>query len=230
MEEKSKVIQLKNIQKTFHTKNKEVNVLRNLNAEFYEGNLYAVMGHSGNGKSTLIHILGLIDECDEGEYQIYGKNVKNLKDRDASYMRLKNIGFVFQEFNLVPTLKAYENVMVPMLINKEIQPKERKARAIELLESVGLKERINHFPKELSGGEQQRVAIARSLANNPNIILADEPTGNLDEKSEREIFTLLKKLAEEGKCVIVVSHSSEIKNYADKVYILDKGKLEGENE
>ena len=188
------------------------------------------MGHSGNGKSTLIHILGLIDECDEGEYQIYGKNVKNLKDKDASYMRLKNIGFVFQEFNLVPTLKAYENVMVPMLINKEIQAKERKERAIELLSSVGLKERINHFPKELSGGEQQRVAIARSLANNPNIILADEPTGNLDEKSEREIFTLLKKLAEEGKCVIVVSHSSEIKNYADKVYILDKGKLEGENE
>ena len=230
MEEKSKVIQLKNIQKTFHTKNKEVNVLRKLNAEFYEGNLYAVMGHSGNGKSTLIHILGLIDECDEGEYQIYGKNVKNLKDKDASYMRLKNIGFVFQEFNLVPTLKAYENVMVPMLINKEIQAKERKERAIELLSSVGLKERINHFPKELSGGEQQRVAIARSLANNPNIILADEPTGNLDEKSEREIFTLLKKLAEEGKCVIVVSHSSEIKNYADKVYILDKGKLEGENE
>ena len=230
MEEKSKVIQLKNIQKTFHTKNKEVNVLRNLNAEFYEGKVYAIMGHSGNGKSTLIHILGLIDECDEGEYQIYGKNVKNLKDKDASYMRLKNIGFVFQEFNLVPTLKAYENVMVPMLINKEIQAKERKERAIELLSSVGLKERINHFPKELSGGEQQRVAIARSLANNPNIILADEPTGNLDEKSEREIFTLLKKLAEEGKCVIVVSHSSEIKNYADKVYILDKGKLEGENE
>ena len=230
MEEKSKVIQLKNIQKTFHTKNKEINVLRNLNAEFYEGKVYAIMGHSGNGKSTLIHILGLIDECDEGEYQIYDKNVKNLKDKEASYMRMKNIGFVFQEFNLVPTLKAYENVMVPMLINKEIQPKERKERAIELLESVGLKERINHFPKELSGGEQQRVAIARSLANNPNIILADEPTGNLDEKSEKEIFTLLKKLAEEGKCVIVVSHSSEIKNYADKVYILDKGKLEGENE
>ena len=230
MEEKTKIIQLNNIQKTFHTKNKKINVLRNLNAEFYAENLYAIMGHSGNGKSTLIHILGLIDVCDDGEYQIYGKNVKNLKDKDASYMRMKNIGFVFQEFNLIPTLKAYENVMLPMLINKEIQLKEKKERSIELLESVGLKERINHFPKELSGGEQQRVAIARSLANNPNIILADEPTGNLDEKSEKEIFTLLKKLAEEGKCVIVVSHSNEIKNYADKVYVLNKGKLEGENE
>ena len=230
MEEKRKIIQLNNIQKTFHTKNKEINVLMDLNAEFYEGKLYAIMGHSGNGKSTLIHILGLIDECDDGEYQIYGKNVKNLKDKDASYLRMKNIGFVFQEFNLVPTLKSYENVMLPMLINKEIQPKEKKEKSIELLESVGLKERINHFPKELSGGEQQRVAIARSLANNPNIILADEPTGNLDEKSEKEIFTLLKKLAEEGKCVIVVSHSNEIKNYADKVYVLNKGKLEGENE
>ena len=230
MEEKTKIIQLNNIQKTFHTKNKKINVIRNLNAEFYAENLYAIMGHSGNGKSTLIHILGLIDVCDDGEYQIYGKNVKNLKDKDASYMRMKNIGFVFQEFNLIPTLKAYENVMLPMLINKEIQLKEKKERSIELLESVGLKERINHFPKELSGGEQQRVAIARSLANNPNIILADEPTGNLDEKSEKEIFTLLKKLAEAGKCVIVVSHSNEIKNYADKVFVLNKGKLEGENE
>ena len=196
MEEKTKIIQLNNIQKTFHTKNKKINFLRNLNAEFYAENLY----------------------------------VKNLKDKDASYMRMKNIGFVFQEFNLIPTLKAYENVMLPMLINKEIQLKEKKERSIELLESVGLKERINHFPKELSGGEQQRVAIARSLANNPNIILADEPTGNLDEKSEKEIFTLLKKLAEAGKCVIVVSHSNEIKNYADKVFVLNKGKLEGENE
>ena len=128
----------------------------------------------------------------------------------------------------MPTLKAFENVIIPMLINDEIKKFERKNRAIELLNSVGLKERINHFPKELSGGEQQRVAIARALANNPNIILADEPTGNLDQQSEKTIFLLLKELAKEGKCVIVVSHSNEIKKYADQVYILNNGKLEGE--
>lgn len=229
MENTDAIIKLENIQKTYHKKEKKLNVLKNLNVEFYSGQLYAIMGHSGNGKSTLIHILGLIDQFDDGEYHIYSQNAKNLNDKESSYIRMKNIGFVFQEFNLVPTLKAYENVMMPMLINDEIKPKERKIKAIELLSRVGLKERINHFPKELSGGEQQRVALARSLANNPNIILADEPTGNLDEKSEKDIFLLLKELAQNGKCVIVVSHSSEIKKYADKVYILDNGKLEGEN-
>ena len=229
MENTDAIIKLENIQKTYHKKEKELNVLKNLNVEFYSGQLYAIMGHSGNGKSTLIHILGLIDQFDDGEYHIYSQNVKNLNDKESSYIRMKNIGFVFQEFNLVPTLKAYENVMVTMLINDEIKPKERKIKAIELLSIVGLKDRINHFPKELSGGEQQRVALARALANNPNIILADEPTGNLDEKSEKDIFLLLKELAQNGKCVIVVSHSSEIKKYADKVYILDNGKLEGEN-
>ena len=221
-------IELRDLKKTYYTQNKEISVLKNLNAEFYSGKFYAIMGHSGNGKSTLIRILGLIDKFDEGEYQVFGRNVKNLNDKESSYLRMKNIGFVFQEINLMPTLKAFENVIVPMLINDEIKKFERKNRAIELLNSVGLKERINHFPKELSGGEQQRVAIARALANNPNIILADEPTGNLDQQSEKTIFLLLKELAKEGQCVIVVSHSNEIKKYADQVYILNNGKLEGE--
>lgn len=228
MEDSKLIIKLKDITKTYHKKNKEVNVLKKLNAEFFSGNVYAIMGHSGNGKSTLIHILGLIDKFDSGEYQIYNKDIRLLNDKELSYLRMKNIGFVFQEFNLMPTLKAYENVIVPMLINKEIDNKDRKNRAIELLKNVGLSERVSHYPKELSGGEQQRVAIARALANNPNIILADEPTGNLDEQSEKEIFTLLKKLAQNGKCVIIVSHSNEIKKYADKVYYLNNGKLEGD--
>lgn len=228
MEDKDIAIKINNLQKTYHTKNKEINVLKNLNATFYSGQLYAIMGHSGNGKSTLIHILGLIDQFDNGEYKIFNREIKDLNDKELSNIRLKNIGFIFQDFNLMPTLKAFENVMVPMLINKEIDIKQRKNRAIELLNHVGLKERFNHFPKELSGGEQQRVAIARSLANNPNIILADEPTGNLDEKNETIIFELLKKLSENGKCVIVVSHSNKIREYADKTYLLNNGKLEGD--
>ena len=142
---------------------------------------------------------------------------------------MKNIGFVFQGMNLDPSLTAYENVMVPMFINKEISPKVRKEKAIELLKKVGLGDRINHFPKQLSGGEQQRVAIARALANNPNIILADEPTGNLDEKTENEIFMLLKEISKNGKCIIVVSHSNDVKKYADKVMYIKSGSIVGDD-
>lgn len=228
MESNKVIMSLKNINKAYHSKNRDIQVLKNLNAEFYNGKFYAIMGHSGNGKSTLIHILGLIDKFDNGEYKIYGTNVTSMDDTQLSQLRMKNIGFVFQEFNLMLTLKAYENVMIPMLINKEIEIKDRKNKAIELLKSVGLNDRVNHFPKELSGGEQQRVAIARALANNPNIILADEPTGNLDEENEKEIFSSLKKLAESGKCIIVVSHSNEVRKYADQIFTLNAGKLEGE--
>ena len=221
MENTDAIIKLENIQKTYHKKEKELNVLKNLNVEFYLGQLYAIMGHSGNGKSTLIHILGLIDQFDDGEYHIYSQNVKNLNDKESSYIRMKNIGFVFQEFNLVPTLKAYENVMVPMLINDEIKPKERKIKAIELLSIVGLKDRINHFPKELSGGEQQRVAIARALSFDPEVILADEPTGNLDLGTQDEIMRIFRRLvSEQNKCVIIVTHSPEVAACADEVYKL----------
>lgn len=223
-----KVMVLKNINKSYKTKTKIINVLSDINVEFYNYSFYAIMGHSGSGKSTLINILGLIDTCDNGQYEIYGKNTIKLNDNELSKIRLENIGFVFQKFNLDPNLKAFENVMLPMLINNKIKPFERKARAIELLKSVGLDDRIEHFPKQLSGGEQQRVCIARALANNPSIILADEPTGNLDEKNEQEIFQLLKQLSLNGKCIIVVSHSDYVKNYADKIYKIVKGNLVGD--
>ena len=138
---------------------------------------------------------------------------------------MKNIGFIFQSFYLNQTLKAYENVMLPMLINRDIERKDRKERAIKLLESVGLKDRIDHFPNELSGGQQQRVAIARALANNPSIILADEPTVNLDEDNAHEIFFRLRELANNGKCVVVVTHSNEVKKYADRIYKFSNKKL-----
>ena len=228
LRDKRKVISLVNVNKSYTTKSKIINVLSNVNVNFYNYNFYAIMGHSGSGKSTLINILGLIDNCDDGQYEIFDKNTYALNDAELSKLRLENIGFVFQNFNLNSNLKAYENVMVPMLINEKINTNERKKRAIELLEMVGLNERIEHFPKQLSGGEQQRVAIARALANDPSIILADEPTGNLDEKTEKEIFQLLKQLSLNGKCIIVVSHSDFVKKYADKIYKIVKGKLVGD--
>ncbi|MCL2859224.1 MAG: ABC transporter ATP-binding protein [Oscillospiraceae bacterium] len=223
-----KVMRLENANKSYKSKNKNINVLSNINSDFSSGYFYAIMGHSGSGKSTLINILGLVDTLDSGIYELYKTNVSDFNDVQLSNLRMKNIGFIFQGFHLSPTLKAYENVIVPMLINKEINSKERKQKAFDLLKSIGLEARVDHYPKELSGGEQQRVAIARALANNPNIILADEPTGNLDEKSAKDIFALLKDLSKKGKCVIVVSHSNEVKNYADKVYKIIDGKLVGD--
>ena len=217
---------VENLCKVYKTKNDEVKALDNISFNFKLGKMYAIMGHSGSGKSTLISILGLIESYTSGKITINNEDISKLKNKDLSNLRMKYIGFVFQDFYLDEHLKAYENVMLPMLINKEIKKTERKEKAIKLLTNLGLSERINHYPKEMSGGEQQRVAIARSLANNPKIILADEPTGNLDEENEKLVFETLKKLAENGKCIIVVTHSEEIKNYADEILNITKGKLE----
>lgn len=217
---------IENVCKVYKTKNDEVKALDNVSYEFKPGKLYAIMGHSGSGKSTLISILGLIETLTSGRITINNKDISKLKDDELANLRMKYIGFVFQDFYLDEHLKAYENVLLPMLINKEIKKADRKEKVLKLLTDLGLNERINHYPKELSGGEQQRVAIARSLANDPEIILADEPTGNLDEENEKLVFETLKDLAKKGKCVIVVTHSEEIKKYADEVLKITKGKLE----
>ena len=227
---KNVLIILENVCKSYQKNNEQIKILSNLNATFKSGVFYAIMGHSGSGKSTLINILGLIDSFEGGNYTFYGKSINNLNDNELSNLRMKNIGFVFQNFQLDPNLKAYENVMLPMIINKDISKKCRYDVAVSLLKEMGLENRINHFPNELSGGEQQRVSLARALANNPSIILADEPTGNLDKSKEKEIFLYLKKLAKKGKCVIVVSHSNEVKKYADKILLLDNGQLAGVDE
>ena len=217
---------LENITKTYSLKNEQITALNNLTYKFEKGKLYAIMGHSGSGKSTLIKIMGLIEKPTSGKYTINNTDISTLNDKELSLLRMKHIGFIFQEFYLNDHLKAYENVILPMLINPEIPKNERQKRALSLLELVGLQERINHFPKELSGGEKQRIAMARALANDPEIILADEPTGNLDEENETIIFNYLKELSEKGKCVIVVSHSDNVKKYADEILIIQKGKLE----
>lgn len=221
----NKTIHLNKINKKYIINGKAIHVLKDLSAEFESGTFNLIMGHSGSGKSTLINILGLIDTFYDGAYKLFDKDVNNLDNDTLSFFRMSNIGFIFQEFFLDENLKSYENVVLPMIVNKNIPNKERYQLAVDLLKKFDLKDRINHFPKELSGGEKQRVAIARSLANNPEIILADEPTGDLDEVNEKKVFSILKTLSDNGKCVIVVSHSNEAKKYADKIYILKDGKL-----
>lgn len=223
------VMVLHKVCKSYKKKSSNIKILTDVSVEFYTNKFYALVGDSGCGKSTLIKILGLIENCDSGEYLLYNENIRNLDDNFLSNLRMKNMGFIFQGVYLNPTLKAYENVMVPMLINKEIERKSRKLLATEILEKVGLAERINHFPGELSGGEQQRVALARALVNNPSIILADEPTGNLDKKNEEYVFKLLKDLSQKGKCVVVVSHSDNVRKYADEVFKIIDGKLVGDS-
>ena len=221
----NKYLKLENICKVYNSKTEKVIALNQINYQFEVGKFYAIMGHSGSGKSTLISILGLIDRPSSGKYYLNGEDVFKLDDYKLSKLRNKEIGFIFQNFYLDEHLKAYENVMIPMIINENIPKDERKNRAITLLKKLNLEKRVNHFPKEMSGGEQQRVAIARALANEPNIILADEPTGNLDKKNELMVFEELKNLSLAGKLVIVVSHSDEIKNYADIILELKDGEL-----
>lgn len=217
-------IELKNVSKIYNNK---VTAMDNVSLKLSEGEFIAVMGQSGSGKSTLLQIAGLLDSCTSGEVIINGENVSKLDKNKLADVRMKSLGFVFQAFHLNSHLKVYENIMVPMLINSEFKNKaEMKQRAEELVATVGLSHRIDHYPSELSGGEQQRVAIARALANNPDFILADEPTGNLDSKNELMIFEELKKLAESGKGVLVVSHNDAVMDFADRICIMKDGVLE----
>lgn len=202
-----------------------ISVLYELSYCFVKNKFYAITGPSGSGKTTLLQILGTILEATSGEIKINGEPVDNMNDEQKSHLRRDQIGFVFQDFMLNPYLKAYENVMLPMLIKKDLKLPQMKSKAIDILDNLGLAARAEHFPHQLSGGEQQRVAIARALANEPDIILADEPTGNLDEDNEAAVFSLLKNIAADNRCVITVSHNDSIKNYADMILSLVNGRL-----
>lgn len=193
----SNMISIRSLNKIYKTGSVEVHALKNINLEIQHGEFIAIMGHSGSGKSTLMNILGCLDRPTSGEYLLEGTDISKFSQDELSLIRNKKIGFVFQAFNLIPRTNVLRNVELPMVYAK-IKSSKRKQRAIELLDKVGLSDRIDHLPNELSGGQKQRVAIARSLANNPPLILADEPTGNLDTQSSEEIMELFRSLNKEG--------------------------------
>ena len=216
-------IELRNVSKVYPN---GVKAMDGVNLKVTEGEFIAVMGQSGSGKSTLLQVLGLLDKCSDGAVIINGQDVSQLSPNELADVRKKSLGFVFQSFHLNSHMKLYENIMLPLLINDEYKTKaQMKDKAMELATLLGLSHRTEHYPGELSGGEQQRVAIARALANNPDFILADEPTGNLDSKNEAMIFSELKKLTALGKSVLVVCHNDAILDFADKVYVMKDGAI-----
>ncbi len=222
---KNEIIKLENISKKYYLKNKVIEVLENLNITFEKNKFYAIMGPSGSGKTTLINILGLLDKQTNGVYYINGRETTNLSDKELSILRNRSIGFIFQDFYLDDNLTALENVLMPLIINKDLSKEKSEEKAKKLLKELGLENRLNHYPSELSGGEKERVSIARALVNEPDIIIADEATGNLDEDLEKEVFKILKDLSRSGKCVIAVSHSNKVKDYVDVTYNLKDKKL-----
>lgn len=220
------MIELINIQKKYLLKNKFINALDDINIKFEKGKLYGIMGESGSGKSTLIQIIGLLIEPTSGILKIDGHDTSKLSEKKIANLRKEELSYIFQSFNLIPTMNVTENVILPLYTNKNLTKKEKVERVNNLLNSLGIENRNRHYPNQLSGGEQQRVAIARALCNNPEIILADEPTASLDKENTIKILSILKKLSNQDKCVIVICHDDIIKDYADEIIYLKNGRME----
>lgn len=221
------IIHLEGIEKSYFMGNQAIPVLKGINLDIFKNEYVALMGPSGSGKSTLMNILGCLDSPTGGKYILNGKDVSKMADDDLAEVRNTEIGFVFQQFNLLPRLTAAENVALP-LIYAGVSKKERHERAMAALEKVGLAERSHHKSNELSGGQIQRVAIARALVNNPSILLADEPTGNLDSKTSVEVMHIFGKLQEAGNTVVLVTHEEDIAAYARRVVRLRDGLVESD--
>ncbi|MBQ9525324.1 MAG: ABC transporter ATP-binding protein [Bacteroidaceae bacterium] len=218
------MITLSNIKKVFRTEEIDTWALREVSLEVKEGEFVAIMGPSGCGKSTLLNIMGLLDIPTEGSYTLRGKDVSKLTERERTNLRKGTIGFVFQSFNLIDDLDVYENVELPLLY-MGVPAKERKKRVTEMLDRMAMSHRRKHFPCQLSGGQQQRVAVARAVVSNPKIILADEPTGNLDSKNSKEVMDLLLQLHEKGTTIVMVTHSQHNASFADRIINLFDGQI-----
>jgi putative ABC transport system ATP-binding protein len=223
------VLEARGLERNYGAGATRVRALAGVDLAVAEGEMVAIMGPSGSGKSTLLHILGALDRPDGGSVAIAGRRFDNLSDHELTRLRGEVFGFVFQFFNLLPTLSAAENVLLPALVNGE-RPAQRADRVDELIEMVGLAERASHIPTELSGGEQQRVAIARALLREPTVVLADEPTGNLDSASGATVMSLLRKVVDDGQTVVMVTHDPTAAALADRVVFLRDGGIVGEVE
>jgi putative ABC transport system ATP-binding protein len=222
------IIRMDNVWKKYDMgKAEPLIVLREINLEIIKGEFIAITGPSGSGKSTMVNIVGALDKPSFGAVYLKGENISKMGESSLAFLRGKTIGFIFQQFNLLPTLTALQNVMLPIEVINEPESKARE-RAEELLNLLGLGERMNHKPNELSGGQQQRVAIARSLANDPEVILADEPTGNLDSRTGQFIMDFLGRLNKEGKTIVLITHDVELVNYAKRIVHIRDGKIEKE--
>ena len=219
------IIKLKDVWKIYDLGKVKVEAVRGITLDVHKKDFIAIMGPSGSGKSTLMNLIGCLDVPTRGKILLKGKDITKLSESSLANIRGRVIGFIFQSYNLLASLTAIENVEIPMIF-QGVPRHERKRRAERLLEQVGLSHRKHHFPKELSGGEQQRIAIARALANNPEVLIADEPTGNLDTKSGREVMKVLKKLNEDrGMTILLVTHDPSIARFASKVELISDGKI-----
>ena len=223
---KEKILKLERINKIYKGKSETIHILDDLSVEIEQGELVSIVGKSGSGKSTLLNMIGILDKPDSGSIVYMGKDISKFSEKEKNYFRNSSLGFVFQFHYLLPEFTALENIMIPALLKNRNRAEVEK-RAKELLESVELSERAEHKPNTLSGGEKQRVASARAMMNSPKLILADEPTGNLDEDTSNHINQLLKKINREfGQTIVVVTHSAELASVTDRKLLLKKGKLE----
>ena len=228
----TKIIDICDMKKIYGMGDSEVAALNGIQIDIGEGEFVAVMGPSGSGKSTLMNIIGCLDRPTSGSYKLDGEDVSNLSREELAKIRNHKLGFIFQSYNLLPKMTAVENVMLPMMYQRvnNVNPADRRKKGIEALDQVGLANRANHHPMELSGGQQQRVAIARALINDPVLILADEPTGNLDTKSSYEIMDLLHKLHERGRTLVMVTHEPDIARQMSRIVHIRDGKLAQDDE
>jgi putative ABC transport system ATP-binding protein len=218
------MIEINNLSKTFQTEEIETKALNEVSIKINQGEFVTIMGPSGSGKSTLLNIVGLLDGASSGSYQLLNQEMLTLKEQEKSKVRKQNIGFVFQNFNLIDELSVYDNIELPLIYNK-VSPSERKQKVIEIAERLGISHRLKHYPQQLSGGQQQRVAVARALINNPKIILADEPTGNLDSKNGNEVMELLTDLHAQGATILMVTHSDYDASFSQKTILMKDGMI-----